>query len=65
MSTLNHKEQNDNKMLQEVHIAREILFQPFDNWQLKKGSENFQSKTLCSDVLREAHIIALIKGGLS
>ena len=67
MRTLNHKEQeqNDDKMLHEVYITRKILFQPFDTRQLKKESENFQNKTLCSDILTEAHIIALIKGGLS
>lgn len=67
MRTLNHKEQEQkgDKMLHEVYITRKILFQPFYTRNLKKESENFQNKTFCSDILTEAHIIALIKEGLS
>jgi len=62
MSTLDHKERNNNKMLHEVYSIKKLFFQPADNGQLNKEIENLQSKILYSSVLTEAHIIALIRG---
>jgi hypothetical protein len=62
-----HKIESPDALLKQIHNAREILLTPTEKFRLGKIEENRvnHAKIICIPACLEAHIIALIKGGLS
>ena len=68
MSTLNHKKgKHDDELIKEVNITREILFKRAEKSQIltEKNKNSGDEKVFYLRIPMEAHIIALIKDGLS